>query len=785
MTSHLIYLRPVLPAVVAENDKQVREFRYRIPRCMKKNPTTGADPIDELAGLGRWSKVRGTSCMRLSSVALHLLCVEAGSAGDMWTTKVASEDAATLGAALATIDKLGSQVVCDFRVIDHIRGVRWLRLQSLPAEQQRVVIGMLTDVTATKLAARRERFNLALTQYLVSTDTFDDAVYKIIRLVCAELGWEWGAYWATESGDESNTLNCRQVWHAPDRDYSGFRDMATLAMYPDKGSAGGGWLAGQAQWVDANTEHTHMPRARAALRCGLQSGFYFPVTYIDVDGSMFCAGVLEFFSAMPRQREAQLPGLAESIGALIAQTAQRMVQQQRVKVLAQTDELTALINRAHFYGLLDAACGKGAEFALLYIDLDRFKPINDGFGHAAGNLVLRQFADRLRGLAPSDALVARLGGDEFALMTSIAGGKAELDVLSNAVLAAAGTHFNYRGHELSVSASVGVSLFPLHARDGEQLLHAADAAMYVAKRRGRNQVSYFNNECDMQQHEVAAQLLMLSAIQDALDRDEFFLEYQPICDTQGGQLIGLEALIRWRRDDGSVVPPDQFIPIAEQHGFIVQIGRKVIKQVCQDLPRLCAAGMDSIQVHVNMAAPEFLESELPRDLVAITAASNIDPRHICLELTEGVIMQSIDKTLQVMRELVRLGFNISLDDFGMKYSSLSLLKELPISSLKIDRFFLRGVPHNRNDCSIVRSIIDLGRNMKLRVIAEGVEHDEQLSFLRQFGCPLIQGYLLGRPMPFARLLSLHGIFPSTPEDDQADVLAAPPAPSLPCIPDMA
>jgi EAL domain-containing protein (putative c-di-GMP-specific phosphodiesterase class I) len=218
-------------------------------------------------------------------------------------------------------------------------------------------------------------------------------------------------------------------------------------------------------------------------------------------------------------------------------------------------------------------------------------------------------------------------------------------------------------------------------------------------------------------------------------------------------VVGLEALIRWRRADGSVVPPDQFIPLAEQSRLSVLIGRWVVRQVCRDLPRMQAAGMPQLQVHINMAAPEFLDNDLPRELMAITSAANIDPRQICLELTEGVIMQRIDKTLPIMHELVRLGFEISLDDFGMAYSSLSMLKSLPISSLKIDRLFLRGVPHDRNDGAIVRSIIELGRNMKLRVIAEGVENDAQLGFLRQFGCALIQGYLPGRPMALARLIA--------------------------------
>lgn len=713
-----------------------------------------ADQIDELAGLGRWSMQRHTSNLSLSPVALRLLGLQDGMASGAWTTVVA-DDAEPLQSVLSAISRDGAAVIHDFRTVDPGQGIRWLRLQSLAAGDQPVATGILTDITAAKRAATRERFNFALTQYLIGTDTFDDAVDKILHLVCDELGWEWGAFWARENHGAAEILRCRHVWHKPDGDYAQFRSAATaLVVMPGHGLVGETWLTGQAQWVEATATHADMVRVQTARRCGLQSGFFFPVTYVAADGKLHRAGVLEFFSAAPRQREAQLPALAESISALVAQTAQRMVQQERVRVLAQTDEMTGLINRAYFHELLDAACARGREFGLLYIDLDQFKPINDGFGHAAGNVVLCQFADRLRALAPGGATIARLGGDEFSILAPAGYGKADLDALACAVLEAARVRFNYAGHELSVSASIGVSMFPVHGQNTAQLLHAADAAMYVSKGNGRNLVSYFDRESDSQHRAVATQLLMLSELRDALQRNEFFLEYQPICDTQSAQLVGLEALIRWRRADGRVVPPHQFIPVAEQSRLIALIGRWVIQQVCRDLPRLHAAGMPDVKVHVNMAAPEFLDAELPQELAVITSASGVDPRHICLELTEGVVMQRMDKALPVMRELVRLGFEISLDDFGMGYSSLSLLKSLPISSLKIDRLFLQGVPHDRNDCAIVRSIIDLGRNMKLQVIAEGVELDAHLGFLRQFGCTLIQGYLSGRPMELANLLEL-------------------------------
>jgi diguanylate cyclase (GGDEF)-like protein len=724
--------------------------------CPPCTTTAHHAAIDSLAGLGRWSMTRGASQLCLSETAMRLLGVEPGDATP-WIERVVPEDRQALEAALSAIGADGAAIRCEFRLVEREQGVRWLRLQSVAAWQEAVVHGMLTDITMLKRAALRERFNFALTQYLIGTDTLDEAVYKIIHLVCEELGWEWGAFWAREHNGAAEVLRCRHIWHAPDRDYSPLRSAAAmLVVEAGQGAVGKTWHSGQSLWVEASADHDDVSRVQPARHCGLQSGFFFPVTYVGADGRLHSVGVLEFFSAEPRQREAQLPGLAESISALIAQAGQRMVQQERVRVLAQTDEMTGLINRAHFHALLDAACARGERFGLLYIDLDQFKPINDGFGHAAGNEVLCRFADRLRQLAPAGASVARLGGDEFAMMTPGGADQQALDALAAAILDAARTRFNYLGHDLSVSASIGVSLFPLHGADTAALLHAADSAMYQSKRNGRNLVSYFGNESDTQQRLVAAQLLMLSALQDALQRNEFFVEYQPIRDLQNDQVVALEALIRWRKADGTIVPPDQFIPVAEQSRLIVYIGRWVIEQVCRDLPRLQAAGLPNVQVHVNMAAPEFLDDDLPHELMAIVNAAGVDPSLICLELTEGVIMRRIEKTLPIMRELVRLGFEISLDDFGMGYSSLSLLKTLPISSIKIDRVFLQGVPHQRNDCAIVRTIIDLGLNMQLRVIAEGVESAAQLDFLRQFDCTQVQGYLSGRPMELGGLLARHG-----------------------------
>jgi diguanylate cyclase (GGDEF)-like protein len=727
------------------------------------------DAADELAGLGRWWLDREGGRIALSTVAARLLG-EQHLVVDTGLACVDPEDRERVQAALAGAGAGGAAADCEFRVRRAGREQVWLRLQGLACGGGGTLAsGILTDVTTAKHAQTRERFNFAFTRYLLGTDSIDAAVAQILRLVCEELGWEWGAYWALEPTalapvDTPGVLRCRYSWHAPRSALTPFRRASeALALHPGEGMIGRVWVDGEARWIEDAPSHPELVRAQFAHACGLQSAYFFPVVFTDADGRVQHPGVLEFFSDLQRQHDALLPSLATSIGAMIGQAVERIAQQERVRVQAQTDEMTGLANRAHFHARVDARCrraGPDGTFGVMFIDLDQFKPINDAFGHEAGNEVLRAFAARLQALAPDGWTVGRLGGDEFALLSPPGTGAIALDRVAHDVLQAARGRFAYGEHRLAVSASIGISRYPDHGASTRELLHAADSAMYLSKHRGRNLATCFTGNSTLQQIEVARQLTLQSELHYAAARGELFLEYQPICDTSDTdadgsalRIVAAEALVRWRRPDGEIVPPGVFIPIAEKSRLIVDIGRWVLKQVCLDLPRLHACGLPGLRVHVNMAAPEFLDVELPDELDAILSAAGVDPRDICLELTESVVMQHAGTSIPIMRELQRRGFEIGLDDFGMGYSSLSMLKELPLATLKIDRAFMAGVPYDRDDNAIVRAIIDLGRHRRLQVIAEGVETDAQLSYLRQFGCNLAQGWLPGRPMPLERLLA--------------------------------
>jgi hypothetical protein len=350
------------------------------------------DPADRAAGLGRWWLARPGGCIVLSGVAAGLLGVGLEPAHGICWDQVVAEDRAGVQTALARIgeghagDAGFNGTGCEFRVRHEGLGVRWLRLDAVGASDDgRIVAGIVVDVTPARHAEARERFNFALTQYLVGSDNLDEAVVNILQLVCEELGWEWGAYWESTSestaDDGAAVLRCRNSWHVPGLALASFEQASlALRLAPEQGLIGEVWASGQARWIDDASSTVDLVRAHAARDCMLHSAFFFPVTFVGSDGRLLRPGVLEFFSNLQRQPDAQLPGLANAISAMIAQAVERMTQQERMRVHAQTDEMTGLANRRHFCDALERMCrnaAPGQSFGVLFVDLDHFKSIND------------------------------------------------------------------------------------------------------------------------------------------------------------------------------------------------------------------------------------------------------------------------------------------------------------------------------------------------------------------------------------------------------------------------
>jgi len=724
-----------------------------------------ATALESAAGFGRWQYCQQSGRIVVSGMAAAFLGVapDEALALDACFIHVVEDDLVRL------IDAIAGQPAQpdsphEFRVITAAQGMRWLRLAVLPAAdaQERSVCGILMDITPAKLAAVRERLAFELTEYLVGSHELSEAIINVIQLVCKSLGWEWGAYWVMEGeADGTGQLRCRHQWHQPDYNLGAFGQASTdLVMLPGEGLVGRVWQSGSAQWVDDMSTNPRFLRRSSANSCGLLSGFIFPVIYASENGGHHRPGVLEFYSCLSRQPEAQLPKLSATIGALIAQTAQRLERDAVIYRLAHVDELTSLANRSHFHAQLAARCSTGTSFGLMFIDLDRFKPVNDAFGHEAGNVVLREFAQRLASIAPVGSEVGRLGGDEFALLIPEASSGA-IQALAEQVLAVARVPFAYHGVDITLSASVGVSRFPDNGVTPPELLRSADTAMYRVKQSGRDGCDIFSasdpGSMAQMQASLAQRLGIETELHHAVENQQLFLVYQPIFDIRTGRMHAIEALIRWRRAQGDLVPPDVFIPIAEQSHLIVEIGQWVMARACADLSTLYQADFHGLKVHVNMAASEFTNDALPTVLQELAASHCIPPASITLELTEGMLMKHPERVISVMHQLRQRGFEISLDDFGMGHSSLAMLKNLPITSMKVDRSFVRDIADSQRDHAIAKTILALGSHLQLDVIAEGIETQDQLDRLKAEGCHLIQGYLLSKPLSLDALIKTYSV----------------------------
>ena len=430
--------------------------------------------------------------------------------------------------------------------------------------------------------------------------------------------------------------------------------------------------------------------------------------------------------------------------------------------LAQHDALTDLPNRLLLNDRLDRAIELGRrhkrQLAVLFLDLDRFKHINDSLGHDVGDQLLRSVAERLvSGLRGSDT-VSRQGGDEFVVVLSDMDHAATAIVSAEKILDTVAEPHLVSGHKLHITASIGVSVYPADGHDAETLLKNADIAMYHAKERGRGGYQFFQREMNVRAIERRS---LESRLRRALDRKEFVLHYQPKMDLESGAILGAEALIRWRHPGLGLLPPSRFVPIAEDSGLIVPIGQWVLHEACRQARAWQArawqdAGKRPMTMAVNVSAVEFRHPGFFECVRQILEQTGLEPRCLELEVAETVLMADTQSTLPVLRELKALGVQLTLDDFGTGNSSLSRLKEFPIDALKIDKSFVGDITSGDRGASIVRAVISMGKNLNQRVIAEGVETAQQLAFLQAQGCREGQGFYFSRPVAarqFAKLLA--------------------------------
>lgn len=448
-------------------------------------------------------------------------------------------------------------------------------------------------------------------------------------------------------------------------------------------------------------------------------------------------------SVLDARLEARTADLAQSL----------TLANQELTQLALHDTLTGLPNRTLLADRIDQAIAKVAEqgggFALMFIDLDGFKPVNDAFGHHTGDQLLKEVALRLRGHLHSQDTLARIGGDEFVLLVELGEPEDAVGVAAKQVNLVS-RPFRVAEQSLQISASVGIVLYPGNGTDQLELLRNADAAMYHAKSAGKNAYSFFDVSMNSN---ARMQLQLLQDLRMGLEQGQFRLFYQPKFDAVGRRPIGAEALLRWEHPQQGLLLPDRFIQLAEKTGLIIPIGDWVLDEACRQMRVWMDEGYDDWRIAVNLSAIQFCHAGLVDSVASALQRHRLPANSLTLEITETTAMRDADASLMVLQRLSDMGVDLSIDDFGTGYSSLMYLKRLPANELKIDRGFVRDLEQDSDDAAIVSAIVALGQALGLRIVAEGVETDRQQDFLTRLGCDSLQGYLLGQPMPAERFIA--------------------------------
>lgn len=422
----------------------------------------------------------------------------------------------------------------------------------------------------------------------------------------------------------------------------------------------------------------------------------------------------------------------------------------KIEELARYDSLTGLPNRHMFTEELDRVLLRSRRyerrFALLFIDLDRFKLVNDNLGHAAGDTLLRTIGARLIRLLRDADLLARLGGDEFVVITESNCEAATLSKVANRILCAISEAMTLEGRRVEVSGSIGVAVYPNDGDDAASLMRAADAAMYQAKASGKNTFEFFTAELAQR---ASLHYALEGELRRAIEREQLVLFYQPQVDAQNGALVGMEALLRWQHPERGLLAPGAFIELAEESGLIVPIGRWVIQTACRQVAAWKAAGLRPPRCAVNISARQIAAENLVEDLRAALQEHRLAPGTLEIEITESMLMNDPLKASAMLEEIHRLGVHIAIDDFGTGHSSLAYLKRFPVGTLKVDRSFVQDLPHDAEDLAITGAVVALGRSLGMRIVAEGVETESQRDCLSTIGCDILQGYRFGRPSPAA------------------------------------
>ena len=590
--------------------------------------------------------------------------------------------------------------------------------------------------------------------------------YALTR-ICEFMSWPVGHAYIVEEHDGPPRLRSMALWHMrePER-MAAFRTMTEARdLAPGEGLPGRVYLSGAATWLSDVVSDTAFPRRRSADESGIRAACAFPILV-----GQQIAAVLEFYTDHTVEPDEALLQLMPQVGTHLGRAIERQRAEDRLIHDASHDPLTGLPNRALFLDRLNQAiarCGRNpqAQFAVLFIDLDRFKIVNDSLGHLAGDRLIIQVAGRMKGAlrcgdmitaahdAPSTGTLARLGGDEFTILLNDINDPSDAVRVANRVEESLRQPFLIEGQEVYTSASIGIASSMSGYDRADAIMRDADLAMYRAKALGKARCELF----DHKMHEAAMKRLALETdLRRAVQNEEFLLHYQPIVSLQTNTVVGFEALVRWRKPDGLLIYPADFIETAEDTGLIVFLGRWVLREACRTARELQEQfpREDPLTISVNVSPRQFAQPDLLAQVRSIIAETGIDPRCLRLEITESVTIGDTSRVAAVLTELKELGIRLSIDDFGTGYSSLSYLHSLPLDALKIDRSFIAAMDKSKESLQIVQTIMSLARNLGMDIVAEGAEVAGHISQLQAMGCEFGQGYYFSKPVDLAGAAAL-------------------------------